>query len=237
MKDLVLVVEDEHDLLSTIQYNLERENYRTSGATCGTDAVERARELAPSLVILDLNLPDMSGFEVCRQLRGSESCRTLPIMVLSARNDEIDRVVAFELGVDDYMAKPFSTRELLLRVHSILRRASAQLTVSSQGSEGDAERIEHGPIAVDVQRRCGFVAEAEIELTNLEFELLKTLLERPGRVQTRARLLADVWRTPEDTATRTVDTHVKRLRQKLGDAGKLIRTVRGLGYCLGELAP
>jgi two-component system phosphate regulon response regulator PhoB len=228
-RPLILVVEDETDLLATVEYNLQRGGYRTVGATSGEKAVDLANERCPSLVLLDLNLPGLSGFDVCRKLRSERATRAVPILILTARDEEVDRVVAFALGVDDFMSKPFSMRELLLRVHALLRRSEGP----PLDDVPDRGRLEVGPLAIDIDRRCGYVSGNEVALTHREFEFLRTLMQRPGRVQTRSRLLTDVWGSPDRTG-RTVDTHVKRLRQKLGSAARMIRTVRGLGYCLDE---
>ncbi len=222
MSSLVLIVEDEKDLLATLDYNLQREGYRTRRAESAKDALAQAfEEPVPDAVLLDLMLPDMSGTEVCRALRENERTRHVPVLMLTAKGDEIDRVVGFEVGADDYVVKPFSVRELLLRVRAILRRAQPS---------AEAERIEIGKLRVDVAAHRSWVADQEVVLTALEFKLLTTLLERRGRVQTREMLLTDVWGFSADVTTRTVDTHVKRLRQKLGAAGSYIETLRGVGY-------
>lgn len=225
MRELVLVVEDEEELRSTVEYNLSRVGYRTASTAFGREACQIASTAMPGVVVLDLNLPDISGFEVCRTLRSEPLTKTIPILVLSARDGEVDRVVCFEIGADDYVTKPFSVRELLLRVEALLRRSGPRQ------QEQTEDQINAGPLQLDNGRRRCLVGHAEVRLSNTEFELLRTLMERPGRVQTRERLLADVWHSPGDISGRTVDTHVKRLRQKLGGAGDLIRTVRGVGYC------
>jgi two-component system phosphate regulon response regulator PhoB len=230
MNELIAVVEDEPDLQQIVDFNLRSAGYRTVLASSGRQALEVIRERAPDLVVLDLMLPDLSGVEVCRTLRREDATRDLPVLMLTARGDEIDRVVGFEVGADDYMVKPFSVRELLLRVGAVLRRVG-----SSAGERVVADDVvRHGPIALDLASRRTTIADEEVQLTVIEFELLRTLLERRGRVQTRARLLTDVWQVSPDIESRTVDTHVKRLRQKLGRAGHLIETVRGVGYRLGD---
>ncbi len=230
MNELIAIVEDETDLQQIVDFNLRAAGYRTLGATSGYKALEMIRRDVPDLVILDLMLPDVSGVELCRTLRREEATREVPVLMLTARGDEIDRVVGFEVGADDYMVKPFSVRELLLRVQAVLRRAQG----SSAESMPASQLLRHGPIAVDLASRRSYVAEQEVLLTVIEFELLRTLLERRGRVQSRARLLTDVWQVSPDIESRTVDTHVKRLRQKLGPAGDFIETVRGVGYRLGD---
>ena len=223
MAELVLIVEDEKDLVKTLEYNLKREGYRTRSALTGTEGLEQsAQEPLPDLVLLDLMLPDISGLEVCRRLRQQEATRSIPVLMLTAKGDEIDRVVGFEIGADDYVVKPFSVRELMLRIKAILRRARP-------GSE-ELEPIVFGPLRVDPEAHRAWVDQQELHLTALEFRLLKTLLVRRGRVQSRDTLLSDVWGIDADVTTRTVDTHVKRLREKLGDAGKYIETLRGVGY-------
>jgi two-component system phosphate regulon response regulator PhoB len=224
MAGLILLVDDEQDLVSTLQYNLEREGFQTRTAHSGRDAIEAAgREPLPDLVLLDLMLPDLSGTEVCRQLRTSELTRHIPIIMLTAKSDEIDRVVGFEMGADDYVVKPFSVRELLLRVRAILRRAQPR-------PASDESLIMFGRLRIDRDAHRVWVDEEELNLTALEFKLLSTFIGRRGRVQTRDALLSDVWGIDADVTTRTVDTHVKRLREKLGEAGRYIETLRGVGY-------
>jgi two-component system phosphate regulon response regulator PhoB len=224
MGEPILVVEDEEELRATVEYNLGRAGHVPTGTRSGREAIRMAAALHPALVLLDLNLPDISGFEVCRQLRAEPVTRAVPIVVLSARDGEVDRVVALEIGADDYVVKPFSVRELLLRIDALLRRSGPPR------NDAGIEPLQAGPLAIDRgQRRC-MVEGAEIPLSATEFDLLRTLMERPGRVQTRERLLVDVWQSAGEIGVRTVDTHVKRLRSKLGNAGDLIRTVRGVGY-------
>ena len=223
MAELILVIEDEHDLLATLLFNLEEQGYQVRGATGGVEGLAMAfQEPVPDLVLLDLMLPDISGTEVCRRLRGDARTRESRILMLTARTEEIDRVVGFEVGADDYVGKPFSMRELMLRIKALLRRA--------QIPDDDEAPIVFGRLRVDLPGHRIWVGEEPIELTALEFRLLVTLLERKGRVQSRDRLLDDVWGIQADVTTRTVDTHVKRLREKLGSAGNYVETVRGVGY-------
>ncbi len=219
----ILIVDDEPDLVDALRFRLEQEGYRTQCAHDGAAALELlSRQLLPDLVLLDLMLPDISGTEICRQLRMSERTRGLPVIMVSARCDEIDRVVGFEIGADDYVVKPFSTRELLLRIKAILRRRSNE---SAPAEERYLERLR-----IDFGGHQVWVDEKRVSLTALEFRLLSTLVSRQGRVQTRDTLLSDVWGVRVDVTTRTVDTHVQRLRKKLGEAGHYIETLRGVGY-------
>jgi two-component system phosphate regulon response regulator PhoB len=226
-KPLILVVDDEPDIVDTLVYNLQQEGYRTRSAKLGAEAVKQARERpTPDLVLLDLMLPDISGTEVCRSLRGDEATRRIPVIMLTAKDAEIDRVVGFEVGADDYVTKPFSVRELMLRIRAVLRRAK-------DAPVAPATRIlEFGQLRVDPEAHQVWADGQEVVLTALEFRLLTTLLERRGRVQTRTTLLEDVWGIHADITTRTVDTHVKRLREKLGSAGDYVETIRGVGYRL-----
>ncbi len=219
----ILVVEDERDLLSTLEYILQREGFATLVASTARDARRRLEEgPPPDLVILDVMLPDRPGTEVCRWMRSSERTRLVPVLMLTARGEEADRVAGFEVGADDYVVKPFSVRELLLRIHAILRR------VRPARDESGVLRL--GLLTIDEPAHRAWVGGAEVALTALEFRLLVTLFRRRGRVQTRDRLLSDVWGYRADVTSRTVDTHIKRLREKLGDAGNYVETVRGVGY-------
>ena len=223
MPGMILIVDDERDLVSTLEYNLQREGYQTRSALTGQEALAQAALApVPDLILLDLMLPDLPGTEVCRQLRGRAETKQIPVVMLTAKGEEIDRVVGFEVGADDYVTKPFSVRELLLRVRAVLRRMSA--------SEEASEDLSFGNLRVDTSAHQVWWDGAELTLTALEFKLLTTLLGRKGRVQTRKQLLDDVWGIQADVSTRTVDTHVKRLRQKLGPAGDYIETLRGVGY-------
>ena len=227
MSALILVVDDEKDLVANIEYNLQKEGYQTRSATTGEGALAALGESPlPDLVILDLMLPDISGTEVCRKLRSAERTQNVPVLMLTAKAEEIDRVVGFELGADDYVVKPFSVRELMLRVHAILRRAAA----ADAAPGPDDEVAAFGSLRVDRGGHRVWVGEVEVTLTALEFKLLSTFLARKGRVQTRDMLLSDVWGIDAELTTRTVDTHVKRLREKLGEAGAYVETIRGVGY-------
>jgi two-component system phosphate regulon response regulator PhoB len=223
---LVLIVDDERDLRELVDYNLRQAGYRTMHAASGAEALERARTHAPQLIVLDLNLPDTSGTEVCRQLKADPKTHSTAVLMLTARGTETDRIVGLELGADDYVVKPFSVRELVLRVDAIRRRTA------KPGSPLSASRriLRRGPIELDVEAFIARVDGEEIPLTLLEFRLLAYLIEGEGRVRTRDDLLSNVWNTSPEAETRTIDTHVKRIRDKLGAAGEVIETVRGLGY-------
>jgi two-component system phosphate regulon response regulator PhoB len=224
MNQQILIVDDERDLVSTLEYALQREGFQTRSAAAGLPALELLRQdPPPDLVLLDLMLPDLPGTEVCRRLRADERTRAVPVIMLTAKGDEIDRVVGFEVGADDYVVKPFSVRELLLRVRAVLRRGGAE------AGEPDTATV-FGILRIDPGSHRVWVDEAEVILTALEFRLLAAFLARKGRVQSREMLLDDVWGVSTDVVTRTVDTHVKRLREKLGPAGAYIETLRGVGY-------
>lgn len=224
MSKLILVVDDEEDLVTTLEYNLQRESYLTRTALDGASALNQAQiDPVPDLILLDVMLPDILGTEVCRQLRAQEKTRAIPIIMLTAKGEEIDRVVGFELGADDYVVKPFSVRELMLRVRALLRRRETEVTESPS-------QVSFGALRLDVEAHQAWIDEDELNLTAIEFKLLSVLLSRKGRVQSRQQLLNDVWGIQADVTTRTVDTHVKRLRQKLGKMGYAIETLRSVGY-------
>ncbi|MCB9727357.1 MAG: response regulator transcription factor [Deltaproteobacteria bacterium] len=228
MPQRVLLIEDEADLVETMSWSLGREGYTVDSRTNGADGLERAlADPPPDLILLDLMLPDIPGTEVARQLRSHPRTRDTPLIMVTARAEEIDRVVGFELGCDDYLTKPFSMRELTLRMRAVLRRATPAPTAVP---EGRSEQLTFGILRIDAPGHRVWVADEEIALTALEFRLLTTLFERRGRVQTREVLLSDVWGMNPDLTTRTVDTHVKRLREKLGPAAVHVETVRGVGY-------
>jgi two-component system phosphate regulon response regulator PhoB len=223
MVGMVLVIEDEVDLASTLEYNLRSEGYSPRIAHTGKHGLDAAAlDPLPDVIILDLMLPDLPGTEVCRRLRENDRTRDIPILMCTAKGSEIDRVVGFEVGADDYIVKPFSVRELMLRIRAILRRA--------QRTDAEPEVVRFGRLKVDREAHRAWVDDKEIALTALEFRLLYAFLSRKGRVQTRDALLSDVWGIDADVTTRTVDTHVKRLREKLGDAGDYVETLRGVGY-------
>ena len=223
MLGLVLVIEDEVDLATTLEYNLKAEGFTVRLAHDGRQGLASAgTDPLPDVIVLDLMLPDLSGTEVCRRLRDQERTRDIPVIMCTAKGEEIDRVVGFEVGADDYVVKPYSVRELILRIRALLRRAHRV--------EGEPSLIRFGRLKIDREAHRAWVDEGEIGLTALEFRLLHAFLSRRGRVQTRDALLSDVWGIEADVTTRTVDTHVKRLREKLGEAGAYIETLRGVGY-------
>jgi two-component system phosphate regulon response regulator PhoB len=223
----ILIVDDEDDIRHLLDINLRREGFSTRLARDAGEALTAIRAELPALVILDLMLPDMSGMEVCRRLQGDPSTRDVPIIILSARGEEIDRVVGFEVGADDYVVKSdLSVRELVLRVRAVLRRRQS----SEEPPTAEAVVVRVGDLAIDERAHRVTLAGTEVALTATEFRLLWILASRDGRVQTRGTLLEVVWGMPPDLNTRTVDTHVKRLREKLGDAAAYVETVRGVGY-------
>ncbi len=224
----ILVIDDEQDIVEVLVYNLEAAGYEVASAGSGMSGLKQISQFAPDLVILDLMLPDMSGTDVCRNLRSANPPKHLPVLMLSARGEEIDRVVGFEIGADDYVTKPFSVRELLLRVRALLRRTSSA-PVTRRG-----DPIKFGVLTIDREAHRVWVLEEEMVLTALEFKLLVTLFERKNRVQTRSSLLEHVWGIHAHISTRTVDAHVKRLREKLGAARDYVETVRGVGYRFRE---
>lgn len=219
----VLVVDDEPDIVALVAYHLAKVGYRVSTAASGADALAMARQDRPALIVLDLMLPGMSGYDVLEQLRADEATRGIAVLMLTARREEQDRITGLSLGADDYLTKPFSPQELVLRVQAILRRVAAPESTPN-------DRVSIGPITIDRAAHRVSVNGAEVELTPTEYKLLATLAERRGRVQGRGHLLETVWEAAPDIQTRTVDMHIQRLRAKLGPAGEIIETVRGFGY-------
>jgi DNA-binding response OmpR family regulator len=222
----ILIIEDERDVVDLLALHLRKSGkFAVSTANDGASGLDKARNERPAFIILDLMLPKMPGLEVCKVLKTDPATRHIPIMMLTAKAEEIDRIVGLEFGADDYVTKPFSPREVILRVNAILRRGE-----TSQ----DDERLTAGAITIDPARHDVSVEGKRVNLTSIEFKLLCTLLQRRGRVQARDRLLNDVWGYESMIDTRTVDTHVRRLREKLGKAGTEVETVRGFGYRLRE---
>ena len=226
----ILVVDDEPDIVALVVYHLAKAGFRISTASNGADALRLAQQDRPALIVLDLMLPGMSGLEVLEQLRADESGPDIAVLLLTARRDEPDRIKGLSSGADDYLTKPFSPQELVLRVRNILRRMA-------QTQSGLPDIVRVGPIHIDRAAHRVTVENAELDLTPTEFKLLMTLAERRGRVQSRALLLEIVWDAAPDIQTRTVDMHVQRLRTKLGAAGELIETIRGFGYRLRAAPP
>jgi two-component system, OmpR family, phosphate regulon response regulator PhoB len=222
----ILIVEDENDVVDLLTLNLRKAGgFLISKAGDGATGLTKARAEKPDFIILDLMLPKIPGLEVCKILKSEAATRHIPILMLTARAEEIDRVVGLECGADDYVTKPFSPREIVLRIKAILRRGATE--------EAD-NRLSAGPITIDPARHEVLVNGKRVELTSLEFKLLRTLMQRRGRVQERDRLLNEVWGYESVIDTRTVDTHVRRLREKLGRAGEVVETVRGFGYRVRE---
>ena len=223
MTHRILVVDDEPDITALVAYHLAKAGHRVSTAANGPDALKAAREERPDVVILDLMLPGVSGYDVLAELRRRDETREVGVILLTSRREETDRIRGLSLGADDYLTKPFSPQELSLRVTALLRRLGSPAV--SAGSTLSA-----GPVSVDRSAHRVTMDGRELTLTATEYKLLLTLIERRGRVQTRPQLLETVWEAQPDIQTRTVDMHVQRLRSKLGEAGKLIETVRGFGY-------
>lgn len=224
----LLLIEDDKDIAELVEYNLRQEKMAVEIARTGNEGLAKARRALPDLVILDLMLPDVGGLEICRALKGDPKTKQIPVMMLTAKGEEVDRIVGFEVGADDYLTKPFSPRELVLRVKAIVRRLKEK--------EGSTPQMPQafGSLKIDPARFQVMVGSKEIRLTATEFKLLQHLLANKGRVSTRDSLLDRVWGYDAALTTRTVDTHVKRLRQKLGRAGDYIETLRGVGYRFSE---
>tara|TARA_X000000950_G_scaffold120844_1_gene151503 strand:+ start:18256 stop:18936 length:681 start_codon:yes stop_codon:yes gene_type:complete len=218
----ISIVEDEPDLKDALTYNFENEGFIVEAFSNGESFIDSLNKNKPNVVILDLMLPKMSGLDICRTLKSNENYNNISILMLTAKSEEIDRIIGFELGADDYVTKPFSVRELILRVKVLLKKEADNLS--------NDQLIEFGPISMNVDAHELIVDGKNILLTALEFKLLKHLLKRKGRVQTRDQLLGDVWGYSSEVTTRTVDTHIKRLREKLGKPGDFIQTIRGVGY-------
>ena len=222
MTHKLFIVEDEPDLRDTLKYNFENEGFKVKAFSNGESFLDVLQKNKPNLVILDLMLPGVSGLDVCRELRSNDNYAGIAVVMLTAKSEEVDRIVGFELGADDYVTKPFSVRELILRVKVLLKKRTDNLA--------NEQILKYGPISMNLEAHDVSVYEQSIILTALEFKLLKHLLKRKGRVQTRDQLLGDVWGYSSEVTTRTVDTHIKRLREKLGKPGELIQTIRGVGY-------
>lgn len=222
MSQKIYIVEDEPDIRETLKYNFSNEGFKVFTAPDGEEALSNIKKVLPEVLILDLMLPGVSGLDVCKSIRADDDIRDMSIIMLTAKGEEIDRVIGFELGADDYVTKPFSVRELILRVKVLLKKQRESLV--------ENKLVTFGPIRIDLDAHELKINDKEIVLTALEFKLLQHLVKRKGRVQTREQLLGDVWGYSAEVTTRTVDTHIKRLREKLGNTSDYIQTIRGVGY-------
>ena len=224
MSQKIYIVEDEPDIRETLKYNFSNEGFEVFTAPDGEEALSNIKKVLPDVLILDLMLPGVSGLDVCKSIRADDDIRDMSIIMLTAKGEEIDRVIGFELGADDYVTKPFSVRELILRVKVLLKKQRESLV--------ENKLVTFGPIRIDLDAHELKINDKEIVLTALEFKLLQHLVKRKGRVQTREQLLGDVWGYSAEVTTRTVDTHIKRLREKLGNTSDYIQTIRGVGLSL-----
>ena len=222
MSQKIYIVEDEPDIRETLKYNFSNEGFEVFTAPDGEEALSNIKKVLPDVLILDLMLPGVSGLDVCKSIRADDDIRDMSIIMLTAKGEEIDRVIGFELGADDYVTKPFSVRELILRVKVLLKKQRESLV--------ENKLVTFGPIRIDLDAHELKINDKEIVLTALDFKLLQHLVKRKGRVQTREQLLGDVWGYSAEVTTRTVDTHIKRLREKLGNTSDYIQTIRGVGY-------
>lgn len=223
----IMIVDDESDVTDLLAYHLKSKGLQVETVNNPNSSVGLARTFLPDLVILDVMMPELNGIQICRMLRADPKLKRVPIIFLTAKTEEGDRIQGLETGADDYICKPFSTKEVVLRVQSILRRVN-------EGSAEEPKRLQIGQIVLDGERHEITVAGRPIELTATEFKLLRLLMERRGRVQTREHLLINVWNYETEIETRTVDTHVRRLREKLGAEADWIETIRGVGYRMAE---
>ena len=228
-KDKILLVEDEPDLLNTLSFNFESEGYKVAKALNGKEAMKFLEDDdSISLVILDLMLPDMSGLDLCRHIRATDNLKDILVIMVTAKGEEVDRVVGFEVGADDYVVKPYSVRELLLRVGGMLKRSS------KENQSNDKDLVEYEDLKIDNNKHKVYLSDKKISLTLKEFKLLKHLLLKADKVQSRDNLLEKVWGYNNNVTTRTVDTHIKRLRSKIGKYGDKIETIRGEGYLFNK---
>lgn len=223
----ILIVEDDKNISKLVKYNLEKAGFVCETSISGEDALEVLDSRAIDLILLDIMLPKMDGLETCKYIKQDKKLSGIPIIMLTAKGEEVDKIVGFELGADDYVVKPFSPRELILRIKAVMNRGRPK-------EEETKDILSVGKITLDIPRHKVFVDKKEVALTLIEFKLLVTLVKRKGRVQSRDTLLEDVWDISSDVTTRTIDTHIKRVREKLGKSGKLIETVRGIGYRVYE---
>ncbi len=223
MKPCILIVDDDEELLSLLEVKLQSEGFKVQVTNDSSNALEDIRKILPDLVILDVNMPDINGMEVCKTIRSNPKTIDLPIIMLTACNDEVDRVLGLEFGADDYVTKPFNSRELILRIKNVLKRTNTSSFL-------DTEILEFGHLWIDQAKHEVKVKGETIPLTLTEFKLLARLVETPGKVQSRSVLLDEIWEYGDDVLSRTIDTHIQRLRSKLNEAGQYIKTIRGIGY-------
>jgi len=231
--DRILLVDDEPDLRQLVTFNLRDAGFEVDGVGSGQAGLVLAAKVRPAVIVLDLMLPDVSGTEVCRQLRADPALADVGVLMLTARGDEYDRVLGFEVGADDYVVKPFSVRELVMRVRALARRTAERR--AARAMTGEDRKLRWKGLEVDPVRHHVFLDGAELQLRPLEFKLIQLLLEHPGRVFTRAQLLEEVWGISGEASSRTVDTHVRRLRERLGPYGEVVETVHGFGYRLKQI--
>jgi len=230
--DRILLVDDEPDLRQLVTFNLRDAGFEVDAVGSGQAGLALAARIRPAVIVLDLMLPDVSGMEVCRSLRADPVLADTAVLMLTARGDEYDRVLGFEVGADDYVVKPFSVRELVMRVRALARRTAERR--AARAATGGDRKLRWKGLDLDPVRHRAFVDGAELQLRPLEFKLIQLLLEHPGRVFTRVQLLEEVWGISGDASSRTVDTHVRRLRERLGVYGEAVETVHGFGYRLKE---
>ncbi|MFT3783452.1 MAG: response regulator transcription factor [Nibricoccus sp.] len=223
----ILIVDDEVDVTDLVVYHLRAKGFQVEALNDPTASIGVARTFMPDLVVLDVMMPDLNGIQICRMLRADPKLNKVPVIFLTAKAEEADRVQGLETGADDYVCKPFSTKELVLRIQTILRR-------TGNGKPPEPKQLQVGQIAIDIDRHVATVSGEPVDLTATEFKLLRLLMERRGRVQTREHLLINVWNYETEIETRTVDTHVRRLREKLGPEAAWIETIRGVGYRMAE---
>ncbi|MFT3868686.1 MAG: response regulator transcription factor [Nibricoccus sp.] len=223
----ILIVDDEADVTDLVAYHLRAKGFHVETLNDPNGSIGIARTFVPDLVVLDVMMPDLNGIQICRMLRADPKLQKVPVIFLTAKAEESDRIQGLETGADDYICKPFSTKELVLRIQTILRRVT-------EGAPAEPKHLQIGQIAIDVDRHIATVAGLPVELTATEFKLLRLLMERRGRVQTREHLLINVWNYETEIETRTVDTHVRRLREKLGAEAAWIETIRGVGYRMAD---
>jgi two-component system, OmpR family, phosphate regulon response regulator PhoB len=232
LTERILLVDDEPELRQLVTFNLREAGYEVDAVGSGQAGLALAAKVRPAVIVLDLMLPDVSGMEVCRALRADPMLGDVAVLMLTARSDEYDRVLGFEVGADDYVVKPFSVRELVMRVRALARRTAERR--AARATTGGDRKLRWKALELDPVRHRVYIEEAELQLRPLEFKLIQVLLEHPGRVFTRGQLLEEVWGISGEASSRTVDTHVRRLRERLGSCGEAVETVHGFGYRLKE---